>query len=487
MTRQTLASLAVAVALFGVLFLPDLLAGRIFAYRDVAYYHLPISRVVGASYRTGQVPFWNPYVACGTPLAANPNNYALYPSRVLDLVMSPEAAIQVHLLALARRGIAMGVLASRLASARPPRPAGVFLLGGPWPRPELANLAPFLAWIPLSALAALRLVRAPGPRSAAMLALCLGIQTTFGEPSLFLVEALFLLAIVLADAAPRASLRAVGTWSVVAAALALLVAAPALVPTLQLAARSARAADPGAELGYSVQPFGLLELVVPQLFGSYHTLEKSTYWGEIFHAGRGPFLLSISLGVSALILGTAGLVARGRRGVPLVVAAVFGLLLAMGGYVPGVRALLFSDVARWLRWPVKLTPARARRGGGGGVGVDAPAGRTTSPQRRAALSPSRSAGFSCCLARASRAFVPEAPANALGPTLLAPLAGLKDVATISHEVAARFVRAGAFALSAAVLAAAAATSVARARAWHRSRRLRSRSSRCSSWRRRSAP
>ncbi|MFN8178221.1 MAG: hypothetical protein U0167_09840 [bacterium] len=464
MTRSLLVSLAVAVALFGVLFLPDLLAGRVFAYRDVAYYHLPISRVVGAEWRAGRVPFWNPYIACGTPLAANPNNYALYPSRVLDVVLSPEAAIQVHLLGhWLVGGVAMGALASTLGlgTLAAAATSGVFLLAGPMlSLLSFANLAPFLAWIPLTALATLRLRRAPGFRSAALLGVSLAIQTTFGEPGLFLVEAAFLAAVTLADPAPAGPARSILAWGAIAGALALVVAAPALVPTLQLAARSARAGDLRAELGYSVSPFGLLELLVPQLFGSYHTLEKLTYWGELFHAGRGPFLLSISLGACAVTLGAAGIVVRGRRAAGLGAAAVLGILVSMGGYVPGVREMLFSEAGRWLRWPVKITLLPALVAAlGVGLAVDALAGRAGGRRRAAVTAGVLGVAVGAAMLALARSFAPNAPADALGPTLLAPLSGQKDVPAILAEVSGRLARTGAFALAAAALAVLAATFV----------------------------
>ena len=65
---------AVGALLFGVLFLGDCVDGRILAYRDVANYHLPISRVVGPELRAGRLPTWNPYLVCGTPLLANPSH-----------------------------------------------------------------------------------------------------------------------------------------------------------------------------------------------------------------------------------------------------------------------------------------------------------------------------------------------------------------------------------------------------------------------------
>jgi hypothetical protein len=461
-----LAAFGVGVALFGALFLPDLLAGRVFAYRDVANYHLPMSRIVAAEWRAGRVPFWNPNIACGTPLAANPNNYALYPSRLLDLALSPEAAMQAHLLGhWLAGGVAMGVLASRLGGSTwaAATSAGVFLLAGPvLSLLSFANLAPFLAWIPITALAALRVRRAPALRAAAALALCLAVQATFAEPGLLLVEALFLVAVALVDPPRAASPRAVAAGVAAAGALAAIVAAPALVPALELAARSARGGDPYADLGHSVQPLGMIEFVVPQLFGSYHTLEKSTYWGEIFHAGRGPFFLSLSLGATSVILAAAGLAARGRRGWLPAVLALVALLVSMGGYVPFVRAIVFSEAGRWLRWPVKLTLLPALVAAvASGFAVDALAGRASGRRRAAIVGAAAGAASGAVLLLLARAFAPSASSTALGPALLAPLEGLKDVPVILREVAARLTRAGAFALGTGALAVAAATAAGR--------------------------
>ncbi|HMB71337.1 MAG TPA: hypothetical protein VKU85_18650, partial [bacterium] len=170
--RTALALLAGA-ALFSFLFLPDLLDERVFAYRDAANYHLPVSRLISAELREGRLPFWNPGIACGTPLAANPNNYAWYPTRLLELALSPEAALQVHFFAhWIAGGAAMAALAGMLGASLVPAigAAGLYLLAGPvLSLLNFANLAPFLFWAPATMCAAVAMRRAPGAGPAAAL------------------------------------------------------------------------------------------------------------------------------------------------------------------------------------------------------------------------------------------------------------------------------------------------------------------------------
>jgi hypothetical protein len=349
---------SVALVLFGVLFLPDLLAGRVFAFRDVANYHLPVSRLVSGEIRAGRVPHWNPDLACGTPLAANPNNYALYPGRLLDLVLSPEASLTVHLLGhWLLGGVAFGVLLATLCCSWPAVACGtaVYLLAGTTlSLLNFANLAPFLLWIPLTLLAVLQVRRRPGLRAAAGVAFCFAVQTAFAEPFFLLAEVLLLLGVLTLDP-ERGRTAPACLWFGAGVACAVLIAAPMWVPLLRLVGASARGGDVQAEVASALAPLELLRFPIPQLLGDYHTLAKRTYWGELFGGGRGPFFLSLAVGVTALPLAAAGFLARGRRAVPLAVVLLGAVVLALGPHIGLLHPLLFSEHARWFRWPVKLT------------------------------------------------------------------------------------------------------------------------------------
>jgi hypothetical protein len=439
----------VGLLLFAVLFLPELVAGRVFAFRDVANYHLPISRVVAAELRAGHVPHWNPGLACGTPLAANPNNYGLYPGRLLDLVLAPEAALTVHLLGhWLLGGVAFGALLALLACSWPAVACGtsVYLLAGSsLSLLNFANLAPFLLWVPLTQLAALQLRRSPGLRVAAGLAFCLAVQTTFAEPTFLLAEGLLLFGFLALDPERgRAGLALL--WLAAAAAGALLIAAPMWIPLLRLVAASARGGDVQAEVGAALAPLELLRFPIPQLFGDYHTLAKRTYWGELFGEGRGPFFLSLAVGVTALPLAVAGFLARGKRGVALAVVLVGAVILAMGPHVELVRPLLSSAGARWFRWPVKLTFAGSfviAVAVACGVQALASAPRKTRTLLFSALV--AAVLGACALLAAGRLDDPAVRAG-LRSGFFAPLESAKDIPTILQALHGRLLKAAAHAL-----------------------------------------
>jgi hypothetical protein len=450
--RSVASSLAVGAALFAFLFLPELLQGRVFAYRDAAYYHLPVSRLVSEELRGGRFPFWNPGIACGTPLAANPNNYAWYPTRLLELVASPETALSIHFFAhWVLGGAAMAALAAALGASGPAAvvAAALYLLCGPsLSLLSFANLAPFLFWTPATMLFAVLLARSPGRRPAAGLALCLAAQTTFVEPSFLAAEALGVAAGV-AAAARRPLTRSATAWTATAAVVALLLAAPMWVPMARHVAASARGEDVKAALGSSVSPVGLLQIPVPQLLGPYHTLEKRTYWGEILNEGKGPFFPSLSFGVVALACAGAAVAARARMAVPLTAAALLGVLLAMGAHFPPLRSLVFAEGGGWFRWPVKFTflaavtlpPVAA-------LGLDA----LRRGSRAAAAAGAASALLlAAVLAALSRVGDPSGEGWLGG--LVATLGEVKDVPAILGDVRFRMLRAAVFALAAAAAAA----------------------------------
>ncbi len=56
-----------------------LFTNRVLAGGDIQLYFYPYWEYVGATLRSGQLPFWNPYLFLGAPLLANPQTAALYP------------------------------------------------------------------------------------------------------------------------------------------------------------------------------------------------------------------------------------------------------------------------------------------------------------------------------------------------------------------------------------------------------------------------
>lgn len=52
-----------------------------------AYYNFPINKLVGKLYLSGKLPLWNPYQACGTPLAAQYSSRVFFPYQILEDIL----------------------------------------------------------------------------------------------------------------------------------------------------------------------------------------------------------------------------------------------------------------------------------------------------------------------------------------------------------------------------------------------------------------
>jgi len=70
----------ILLALFvGILYYPLIFTNRVLATGDILLYFYPYRDFVAAALRSGQLPFWNPYLFAGAPLLANPQAAVLYP------------------------------------------------------------------------------------------------------------------------------------------------------------------------------------------------------------------------------------------------------------------------------------------------------------------------------------------------------------------------------------------------------------------------
>ncbi|MFY9550697.1 MAG: hypothetical protein WAU32_06060, partial [Thermoanaerobaculia bacterium] len=73
----------IAVAFLLLLFLAQwsrfVLSDRIFYFRDLSFFSAPLLVEVAQQWRSGHFPSWNTHLACGAPLAANPNAGVFFP------------------------------------------------------------------------------------------------------------------------------------------------------------------------------------------------------------------------------------------------------------------------------------------------------------------------------------------------------------------------------------------------------------------------
>src|SRR5881396_2331083 len=123
--RALVTGLAVAV-LFALPLLPEILGTRRLVFRDAQITHWPWRRVAMESLASGRVPFVNPSASGGQPLLANPNAVLLYPTLLLEKVLSLASAFNLHyLLHVLWAFLGARALARRLGQA----PGAAFFAG----------------------------------------------------------------------------------------------------------------------------------------------------------------------------------------------------------------------------------------------------------------------------------------------------------------------------------------------------------------------
>lgn len=217
---------------------------------DFLSYYLPNAETLGRRLAHGELPLWTPQHGVGEPFLASLQVGVLYPPNLLHAVLDTQMAFAV--LAAAHLALACGLagaFARRLgAGAAGGTLAGVAYAGSLqlassiWSPPVLYAAA----WVPGLFLGVEVAVARPGPRSAALLGGVLAMGLLSGWPYSVAIGALGAGLYGLARLGMQARARRAPPWRAgialgagVLAGAAL--AAPQLLPTAELVARSCRA------------------------------------------------------------------------------------------------------------------------------------------------------------------------------------------------------------------------------------------------------
>jgi hypothetical protein len=325
----------------------------------------PWRKFAAESMRSGSIPLWNPYQFSGTPFVANSQSAVLYPGSLLFYLMDPARAagwsVILHLT------LAASFMLLFLQALGVSRMAGVF--GGiayalsTWQISWL-HLPTFLAtscWLPLALYATLRLF-APGSDQPLIRALtAVGLGFTLGMAMLaghlqiafYVLLATGLLALYLTAARlrEREVSAAIGAWIglVGAVALAGMLAAPQVLPSLELSRQSHRAGPVTAQgyaayTAYAISLPSLVTLFLPDFYGN-PSVAGATYFGT----SRGNMYFNYAenalyIGLPTLLFAAFALLRRRQPGrmIPFLGGlALLSLLLALG---TAVCALLYYYV-----------------------------------------------------------------------------------------------------------------------------------------------
>lgn len=332
---------------------------------DLVSFLYPTWRFAARELAAGSLPLWNPHLYAGAPFIGDIQAGFLYLPNLILFLLWPEfpyVALQwLAVLHLYVAGLGMYVL---LRTLRPglvqihPVAALFGALAFTFCDPLLThlgnlNLIAVLAWMPWVLALFMRALAKKSLRWAALAGLLLALATYAGHAQSTFFVALALVMLALAHAVfsgSRGAWRAAFTALAVTAILALLLAAPILLPALELTSLTERSTFAYQEsVDFSLAPMQLIGLLTPGFFGRGPALHWSL-WQRV----ETPYI-----GVAALLLAVAGMVLgwreRRRDLIPWLIMALVGLLLALGIY-----AILHG----WLAWLVPFygqlrAPARA--------------------------------------------------------------------------------------------------------------------------------
>ena len=355
-----------ALTLVGlVFFVRPLLLHETFFFRDLYLYFIPIRRILVEYLRVGELPFWNVYLHGGQPLLGDISATAFYPSVLLYLLLPVTRALSldivIHVLASAA---ALYALARRLGLGPPAAAAAGVVYGYCGYTLSQANLYFRLLatpYLPLMLLCWHAFLHRPRRRWLVGLVAFGLLQLFAGSAEMVALTWLTLLAWGLCQRSRRPPGRRLGAGLALGAAVAGL-AAPQLLPLIEMVGQSRRGGGMGAEaLGWSLDPRRLPELAVPGFMGRTDTFTVEDYWGSGIVDSGFPYVVSLYLGPLALALACLAAIRRGGGVLPprirrlLALLPVLALVLSFGRFLP-----FFDLLYRWIpgaqlfRFPIKL-------------------------------------------------------------------------------------------------------------------------------------
>jgi hypothetical protein len=289
---------------------------------DLLDYYYPTYEAAAQVIRSGQLPLWDPNQLCGTPWLATMQGGFLYPPNVVFLLLDTHVAMAVSAaLHLGVVAIGVALLCARLGLAAPFASLAALLCAGRgvWPAMVGApNALAASAWLPWGAMGALDLARGRVRSGVISLSLSCAASLLAGYPQTTVyclyAWAVLLVGFLLVERSPwRASLRAVLAFAG-ACAIGFLLAAPQLLPALELQALGTRTLG-----GLPAAPVGRPS---PALLDAL----RGALTRRLVH----PNDLMLTLGVVPLVLAPTCLLLRRN----------FGVVLAT--LVPGALALVFA-------------------------------------------------------------------------------------------------------------------------------------------------
>jgi hypothetical protein len=322
---------------------------------DSAAQFFPWRAFYSRSIREGTLPLWNPHQFCGTPFAANGQSAVFYPPNLLYALIAPDLALgwsaALHLFLaglftfLLIRSLGAGNLGAYIGGIS--YAFGAFMIT--WL--ELPTLVNAAAWLPLvlllihNAAHSGRILPTAGAGAVIALATLAG-HLQIAMYIFLMAGAWWLWLIARETRVTRRPGRQIGL-AALTFVIAFLIAAPQLLPTLELSGMSHRVRHATAEgfMRYqdnAVPPHNLVTMLVPDFYGNP---SRGDYWGGVPYAEY-----ALYMGILPLFLAFLGGIygiRHGQHAKFFAAAAIVCLLSAFGALInaltyfgiPGFAAL----------------------------------------------------------------------------------------------------------------------------------------------------
>lgn len=320
-----------------------LLAGEVFFYRDLAWFHYPLRNLWVTQVQHGLLPFLNPLLNGGQPLLANPNYSIFYPGNLLYFLLPFDTAWNVLLAGhVFWAMIGFYYLARDLDCEPPAALAGALVMGFGGPLLSCMTYYNILitgAWLPWVLFLFRGALRAT-PRRGARATLALATMLLAGEPTVLLIAAALLVFLWIQSLRQNGSPKSQLLQGVLLVTPAILIACIQLAPSLLWLPNTSRGAGMDFRMGaayWSLHPARWIEFFAPNYYGNVMSSLSRDYWGSELSDGGYPYVLKLYCGWLPWIL--VPLVWKRPGGKPAVALLAAGLLLSLGHRLPGYELL----------------------------------------------------------------------------------------------------------------------------------------------------
>lgn len=342
--KKSYIGLVALIISFCVVFFP-LFGGGVLAGADVLRQEIDFRSLIAQSLSVGELPFWNPYVLCGTPQLAAMSGGSLHPLHLaLSPLMSPVAAINFSVaISMFLAGFGAWLFAFRFTASRSASLAGgaLFVFSGVMMAHLDAghiSLLSTYALFPWVALALDRLYEKPSVGRLVFAAFTLALFVYSGHPQMIIFGALSFFCLLILRSLffdTKKIIRSV--WVMSAASLGAFLAAPQWIPSLLFAMRSGRSGVHD-ELFHRMGSFVARDLI--QFFApAALRIDSDTF----------PWETCAFIGVVGLSLVVSALLSRRRLAIILIAFVALAVMMAMGPFhsaIPGLS--LFRVPGRFI-------------------------------------------------------------------------------------------------------------------------------------------